>query len=465
MISSRALVSSAFLIGLASAAFGGDPPAAPASPGASGIGDSYFKNMGNGGYDALHYDLEFELDKDLKHLVGHSVMRAKAMSDLSSFNLDFHVMEVKSITVDGAPAENSREKDELTVTPKQPIQKGAEFTVEIRYEGQPEGVRSDSLGMEEMGWMSSPRGVFVVSEPEGAASLFPCNDHPLDKATYTIACTVPAPWVVASNGTPGPDVKNGDKTTYTFKPRDPMTSYLVTISIAEFDVEEGKSKDGVPLRYYFPKKLGEKSRASMRRTGDIIDFFSTIFGPYPFECSGGIVATIPIPGALENQTRPVYGMYATGVPIVAHELAHQWFGDNVSIRDWSQIWLAEGFAEYGAWLWLEHEEGEDALEDRVLSESRTVRARHVRPSGDPGAKHLFASESYNRGPLVLHALRRAIGDEAFFATLREWNEKYRYGNASIDDFIAMANAKSGRDVSVLMKAWLFDKVAPPIDEY
>lgn len=452
-----------FAFCLFSNAWAQDP--APASPGAPGIGDSYFPQLGNGGYDALHYDLDLDLDAELLDLVATARIHLRSTQALSSFNLDLYGLEVKSVTIGDRAADFTHEGGELIVKPHDPIAAGAEFVATVEYAGRPQPIRTQSLGGVPVGWLYSKRGVFVVSEPEGASSFYPVNDHPADKATYRIRVTVPAPWIVAANGTPGPEEKVGEKTAFTFTSRDPMASYLVTVSIAEFDVETSMSESGVPLRYWFPKRLANRGRDSLRKSGEMVDFFATKFGPYPFESAGGIVSTIAIPGALETQTAPVYGLYATDELIVAHEIAHQWFGNNVTMREWKDIWLAEGFAEYGAWLWLEHTEGREAFDDRIESEHRAVRGTLVPGSSDPGHRALFGAESYNRGPLVLHALRNTIGDAKFFAILRTWNERFKNATATIDDFIALACEIAGKDVSILLRAWLEDPVAPPLDEF
>jgi aminopeptidase N len=420
-------------------------------PGAAGAGDHYFPELGNGGYDVQHYDLEFDLDATLTQLVATARIRAVATHALSRFNLDLHGFDVRTVAVNDGACTFARENDELIVTPEQTLATNQEFVVTVAYAGTPRAIKSPALGNTPIGWMHSKRGVFV--------------DHPSDKATYRIEVKVPPPWTVASNGTPEPERQVGDKVAYTFSSRDPMASYLVTVAICEFDFETATSDSGLPMRYWFPKRLGERGRASLRKSGAMIDHFATLFGPYPFESGGGIVAAIAIPGALETQTVPIYGLYATDEAIVAHEVAHQWFGNNVTMREWKDIWLAEGFAEYGAWLWLEHTDGREALEDRVESEHRQVRGRKVRGSADPGPTALFGEESYNRGPLVLHALRRTVGDETFFAILREWNARYRYGTATIDDFIALVNELAGRDYSTLLCAWLEDPIAPLLGEF
>ena len=148
---------------------------------------------------------------------------------------------------------------------------------------------------------------------------------------------------------------------------------------------------------------------------------------------------------------------------MAHELVHQWFGNSVSVENWKDIWLAEGFATYGEWLWLEHAEGPGAAEAAVRNAYRELPVQHI-PPGNPQANDLFNGSIYVRGGLTLEALRRRVDDETFFRILRTYLDRYKYGNASTDDFIAVAEEVSGEDLSAFFDAWLLGEELPPIPE-
>ena len=442
-----------------------------ASAGSIGLGDSLYPDFGNGGYEAEHYTLDITVNNivtsDLSAIVS---IEANALQDLSSFNLDFVGFEINEITVNGESAEFERTESELTVYPSSAIAKDEAFTVIVQYAGSPEEMQSVALPVQ-TGWVTVEGGSFVMSEPDGSASFYPVNDHPLDKATYTFRVTVPAPLEVAANGVLTETINNGDTNTFIFEVRDPMASYLTTINIDEFEIETSQSQTGIPIRDYYSSTLAEEYRKPFARQAEMIDYFSEIFGPYPFEVYGSMLMDTEFGSALENQTLSIYGTDMIDLDnveetelTVAHELSHQWFGDSVSVADWSDIWLNEGFATYSEGLWIEHTSGRESLDDWVkfiYSDVITYPEYYPAP-GNPPADDLFNGGVYVRGGLLLHALRLEVGDENFFAILQTYFERYQGGNASTADFIAIAEEISAKDLSTFFDAWLFNEAIPSI---
>jgi aminopeptidase N len=289
------------------------------------------------------------------------------------------------------------------------------------------------------------------------------NDHPLDKATYTIEVTAPERLAVVSNGVPAGTTRSAGWATSTWQVRAPMASYLSTLAIGNYRISRGTHR-GKPMITAVSSRLprGQADRA-MARTGEIADFLEQRFGPYPFDAYGGIVIDDDRVGfALETQTRPIYsaGFFDSGdgTWVVAHELAHQWYGDSVSIRHWQDIWLNEGFATYGQWLWVEHTNGR-TTQQQFDEEYEALRNWAV-PPADPGSGELFGAAVYRRGAMTLHALRKRVGDDDFFRTLRTWAAERRNGNATTADFIAVAERVSGEPLRPLFDAWLYGKVRP-----
>ena len=218
--------------------------AAP-TPGAPGLGDPYFPLDGNGGYDTRHYDLDLDYDPGTDTLVGIATIWAKATQDLSSFNLDFVGMDVQSVRVDGRTAESTRDAHELTVTPAAPLRAGRWFVVRVAYSGVPRPDEDPALGVG--GWVNTDDGVIVAGQPHGAAYWFPTNDHPLDKATYRFVVTVPRGAEVVANGHLVRTRRAGDRTTWVWRAREPMASYLATVDIGEWNVKH-RRVGGLP--YY-----------------------------------------------------------------------------------------------------------------------------------------------------------------------------------------------------------------------
>jgi aminopeptidase N len=445
-------------------------PSAPATgpadfkPGGAGVGDPYFPRYGNGGYDARHYTLRVKYDPATDRLSGTAEMAATATTDLSRFNLDLDGLTVREVLVDDRDARFSREGSELIVTPPAGLRRGAAFTVEVTYDGRPQGRSQPGLGV--TGFLHTPDGAFAMGEPESAATWYPVNDHPLDKATYTIALTVPAKVAAISNGLRTETTDAAGWTTTTWEVRQPMASYLSTVAIGSYRMTNGTHR-GKPMVTAVASSLprGAADRA-IARTGEVADFLEQRFGPYPFEAYGGIVIDDPRIGfALETQTRPIYasGFFASGGPastiVVAHEVAHQWFGNSVSVRHWKDIWLNEGFATYAQWLWAEHEGGPSA-QRQFDTEYGTLRSWTV-PPGDPGRDELFGSAVYRRGAMTVHALRKTVGDDDFFRILRTWAAEKRNANATTDEFIALAERVSGERLRALFNDWLYGKDRPP----
>ena len=577
----QGLLAGALVLGLAgqTAAQDAATPVAGAAcaAGSSSIGDAYFPLMGNGGYDALHYALDLDLDVASGSIrAGTATIDALALIELCALNLDFRGLDIAAITVDGAPATFTRRGAELTVLPAQPLAPGQRFTVDVTYAGKPLGMDAPTVGslvLEVLGaisgvgqkpdpteaeqygsgWWDGRDAIFIAGEPRGSETWFPANAHPADKATYTMRLTVDEPFSVVANGLLVETTQQDDKVTTVWNSAEPMATYLVTFHAGRLDMIEREGPHGIPLRLAFDQGVGQGQRVMFDRLPEMITYFETVFGPYPFAAAGGTVVNAPILFALETQTIPTYSSLpfvgSTALTaeelkgqesLVAHEMAHQWFGNTVSVLRWQDIWLNEGFASYAQTLWIEHAEGvaarnrhvaqsyalhaalnpvqdpqavatssaADVLETYQRFSTRFLRAsvseRFVQryldglgaanpdalaripaaeglaqlaalgvdpdlfpgvavPTGNPGAPNLFSPLSvYDRGMLTLHALRLRVGDDAFFTILRTWPERYRNGNATTEDFIALAEEISGQDLETFFEGWLYEIALPPL---
>ena len=546
-------------------------------PNRAGLGDSYYPALGNSGYDVLAYTIDLTTDMQGNDLAATVTMDAQATDTLDSFNLDFQGFTIESLLLDGEPVDYERDGTELVIRPAAPLAGGAAFTVTTTYAGTADAVTSSAIPVT-LGWQNFGGGVLVASEPSGAQGWYPVNNHPLDKATYTFRITVPKPYVVAANGLLQEQIDNGDTMTYVWATEYPVASYLVTVAIDEFVVQEQEGPDGLPIRNYFPTDLAQQAEKAFAKTPDMIAFYSDTFGPYPFEAYGVYVADTGLDFALETQTLTLFARnWVTSGDVdgaAVHELAHQWFGDSVSLSKWEDIWLNEGFATYASWLWEEHIAGKTALNNTVsnvydgieqfetAAQQQGAMTYHLSkqglldlldalppdftlpasqaadlarlllagysnssvesmiaqmPAGDltrdelrqlvellnfdptpltpdqvwvvattfgvessypqyiqvprlvwappgvPAPDDLFNAGVYYRGALVLHALRQAVGDDAFFEILRTYYDQYKYGNATIEDFIAVAESVSGQDLSDLFNAWLYAPLVPDLN--
>ncbi|RMF82475.1 MAG: M1 family peptidase [Chloroflexi bacterium] len=432
-------------------------------PGAAGAGDTLFPSLGNGGYDVQHYTIDLNVDVKTNTITGTTTIEAVALQDLRTFNFDLVGLTVDAITVNAAAAAFERDDLELIITPETPLTTGDTFITQVMYGGIPDASPIRILP-NLAGWQTYGTGTIVAGEPLSASTVFPVNEHPSDKATYTFRVTVPEGLVVASNGVLTEEIDNGATTTFVWQMRDPMASYLTTIGIGKFEIVTIEGPGGLPIINYFDNTLPDDLPERFVVTAEMIEFFAERFGPYPFESYGAIVVNAPLGFALETQTRSLFGSSVAVMndivlqAFLAHELAHQWFGDSVSLIDWGDIWLNEGFATYAHNLWLEHRFGIDTWAANYEQISQLA------PPGIATAEDLFADAVYDRGSLALRALQARVGDDIFFEIIRTYLERFRHGNATTADFIAVAEEVSKQDLSAFFAGWLFDTTTPSIPE-
>ncbi|MGD0173149.1 MAG: M1 family metallopeptidase [Anaerolineales bacterium] len=436
--------------------------------GAAGIGDPYFPEMGNGGYDVQHYDLTLNVDMTEGTIQAKVDISARSLQTLGRFDLDLNGFNITSVEVNGEDAVFEHDQGELVVTTPELISEGALFTVDVQYVGTPGNQTQNGSGNYIGGWNFYPGGVIVAGEPSGAETWFPSNNHPRDKATYAFHITVAKPYIVAANGILLGQTDRGNGTrTFDWAMDEPMASYLATIAISNFTLMESKSPKGVPIRDYVDADIPSNILQPLQVLPPALDYFTSIFGAYPFEDCGAVVHEFPINFSLEDQTLIIFGDTFLDDQVVVHELSHQWFGDSVSLSEWKDIWLNEGFASYAEVLWLEHTQGVKAMREdlaRRYQYSADIPSSRSILIGDPGPTHLFDQLVYDRGALTLHALRRKVGDTAFFKILRDYYDRYRNGNATTADFIAVADDTSGKNLSDFFHEWLYSVPLPDIPE-
>ncbi|MGO1057149.1 M1 family metallopeptidase [Crossiella sp. CA198] len=422
----------------------------------------YFPHHGNGGYRVRHYDLDLDYRPSSHRLTGRASVIAVAEQALPSIVLDFGRFRVDRVLVDGKrPAKWSHANGKLRLRPARPLAPGAEFTVEVRYAGPPHPVRS-AFG--EIGWDQLTDGAIVASQPTGAPSWFPCDDRPGSKATYRIAVTAPSEYTVFANGRLRSVKEHGGDATWVHHQSAPMPSYLATVQIGRYEILELPGPVHQPAGV--PAALESVFRHDFGRQPEMLRVFQELFGPYPFEEYAVVVADDDLDVPIEAQGLSVFGRnHLDGrrghERLVAHELAHQWFGNSLTLADWRDIWLHEGFACYAEWLWFEFADGVPAS----VPAQRFLRKLAGLPQdlviGDPGPARMFDDQVYDRGALTLHALRRHLGDPAFFKLLKEWTATHRHGSVRTNDFIALAQRHCPHPLDELFRKWLFEPALPP----
>ncbi|MXW89332.1 MAG: M1 family metallopeptidase, partial [Acidimicrobiaceae bacterium] len=271
---------------------------------AEGLGNSFYPFLGNGGYDVLHYEIDLDVDTEMNAISAVTSITAQATEDLETFNLDLLGLEVHSVAVDGAHAEFDRYGHELAVHPASPVSASSQFEVEIVYSGSPEPLDDPGVPFARMGWLHREGVIYTASEPSGAMTWFPSNNHPTDKATFEIRITVPDGLVAASNGLLTSEKTSGGRTTFEWRMDDPMATYLAAVYIGDFKrIDHGPLYEGGPLlRDYVPSDSPPEVAEALAVTPGVFAFLEELLGPYPFDAYGTIVMPFQLGFALENQT-------------------------------------------------------------------------------------------------------------------------------------------------------------------
>ena len=452
--------------------------------GADGIGDDYFPRAGNGGYQVESYDVAATVTiEGADHLEATATISAVSTQELDSFDLDLVGLEVEEVTVDGVAARWDHPDRELVVTPDEPLAADRPFTVVVTYQGDPSGGEGADVILDNGGgWLDLGDYSAVLAQPVGTATWIPSNDHPSDKARFSIDVTVASPLVAVSNGRlveRRQDAAGGaadgavgggvPSTIFRWTSDEPMAPYLMTLAVGEFDLVERPMSTGGPtiLDAYPPadRPLGD---ATFGPFGEMVQFFSSQFGAYPFTEAGNVI----VPGlpdtAFESQTRSIFSRSllrqmstVDREELVAHELAHQWFGDAVSPARWSDIWLSEGLAVYSQWLWTEHRGGPTVAGSASNSYDPTDEDFDV-PSADPGVDELFGTSVYVRSAIFLVELRARMGEAKFSELLRTWIDEHRYASATTAQFEALANEINGESLDDLTQQWLHGDELPEL---
>jgi len=423
-------------------------------------------------YDVQNYKMKFSFDIDDKKIFGNVKMNANSMTDtLNSVYLNFlSNMKIKYVKLNKYDAVYKHENDYLIIDTKNKIRDKENFDIEIKYEGKPKKMGFDSFGFKEF---DGEPTIYTLSEPTYAPTWWPCKDLTTDKFTHEMAVTVPSQLTVASNGTLEETQSDGygNKTFY-WKSIYPITTYLVSLAIGDYEhwADTYTSLDGtkeMPVVYYTYPSYTERAKKDWANTVDMIEFYSKTYGEYPFiDEKYGMVMFGWFSGAMEHQTLTSMGYtLVTGDDrydyVVAHELAHQWFGDAVSPETWKEIWLNEGFASYSEALWAEHLKGKNGLINYMTKEDYGY---FIGTVYDPEG-FIFSPTVYQKGSWVLHMLRGVVGDTVFFNILRTYFDKYKYKTANTLQFKEVCENVSGMDLTFFFDQWVIKGTGRPEYDY
>ena len=428
--------------------------------------DPYLPGTGNFGYRVSRYELDLEYKVAINRLSASASITAITLAALRTFTLDLaDTLRVTKVAVNGRrPARFSCAHDKLRIELSSALPAGAALVVEVRYGGTPEPIETlwGDVGFEEL-----TNGALVAGQPNGASSWFPCDDHPSAKASYRIQISTDSPYRAIANGTLVSRRARAGHTVWTYEQAEPTSTYLITLQIGMYDLHK-LAKSPVPIQAALPARLRRNFDDSFGRQPQMMKLFETLFGPYPLASGYTVVVAdddLEIP--VEAQGISIFGAnHCDGTRraerLIAHELAHQWFGNSVTVRRWRDIWLHEGFACYAEWLWSENSGGRSADEWAHHYHERLTDLPQGLLLADPGPKDMFDDRVYKRGALTLHVLRTRIGDEKFFPLLRDWTARHRHSTAFTDDFTGLAGHYADESLRPLWDAWLYAEDLPEL---
>ena len=428
---------------------------------AEGLGDSFYPYLGNGGYDALHYEIDLDIDPVANTIGALTTITAQATRELSEFNLDLSGLTVEGVKVNGLEAEFSRYNTELVIVPANSLAAGAEFSTEVSYSGSPEPISDPGMPFFELGWHNIEGVVFTASQPSGSMSWFPSNNHPTDKATFEIQLTVPEPLTAASNGILVEETSVDGYTTTTWRMDDPMATYLAAVYVGDFERVETNQPDGPMIRDYVPRVHAAEIVEALSITPEVIGYYEDLLGPYPFEVYGSIVMPFSLGFALENQTLSVHGLYTIDPLTVAHEILHQWIGNSSTLDDWRETWLHEGFATYLSAMYMAEHHGRN-LDGQMAQWHAQMAGAATVPPLEIEIPQMFGASVYLRGALTLHALRGFAGDSVFAEILRTHYQQSAHANTNTAAFLEIVTELAGPEATELVESWLAENPIPEL---
>lgn len=450
--------------------------------GAVGIGDRLYPMLGNGGYDVERYrfDLAFAPDGTVEAV---AVIDLIATQTLSGFNLDLADLVVSKVSISGETVVFRHNDRELEVSLGTAVASGDPVEVTVEYHGLPTALPADAVPFSP-GWTTGRDVSYLFSQPDGAQSLFPVNDHPADRAEVELTVHVPMGMEAVSGGELVSESSDGSRDTVVWRMTD-IAPYLIPLAVGELSLVSDRVVDGVRYDVWTSDRLTDSAAiTAFERQPDIVAFFEERFGPYPFVRAGALIVDDDLGAALETQTIPTYTARSSewGEVVIAHELAHQWFGDAISLEQWDDIWLNEGFATFAHWLWIEERFGPAAFAREVTGAYEVfsgadlvdegvdpgVASRRVRdafpPPDDPRPSDLFNASVYERAGLGLVGLRDLVGDQRMFDFVKEYVSQFSGTTISTQQFIDVVAEQLGSEAADLIRAWVTEPVIPAMPE-
>ena len=439
-------------------------------------------------YDVQHYTLRIEVDPAKKAIAGVLTMQASLLAPAATIGLDLDsALTVSAVTVDGKAAAFERPPGRILVRPEPALAAGSAFAVEVTYGGVPrEAKRPPWDGG--FTWSQTKDGqpwIATSCQGEGADLWWPCKDHPSDKpAGFDLYVTVPKGLVVAGNGVrQGEPVGKGKQATSHWQVRSPIANYNIALNIAPYvelrDTFTCIDGTKMPIQFFVLPDSAKRAKACMPQFLDHLRCFEELLGPYPFRHEKYGIAETPHLG-MEHQTMIAYGNGFGDEQydwLHNHELAHEWWGNLVTCRDWKDMWIHEGFGTYMQPLYRERRFGQKAYDDEIRK-YRLMNRTPIAPREIKNSAEIYFSASgndiYYKGSYVLHTLRWQLGDAKFFTALRRFcyptkaAEQATDGSqcrfVDTDDFVALVNEIAGEDLGWFFEVYVRQPSLPRLEQ-
>ena len=445
-----------------------------------------YKNEYSDEFDVINYDLEIGLSEKSDQIAGIANITLVLNKNIKQIPLDFTGLNIQSILINNSKAYYNYQEGKIFIESKK-FKANQTLIVSIIYNGKPD----DGLIIGKN--VHGNRSVFADNWPNRARFWFPCKDHPSDKASVSYTIHAPSKWKVVANGAliekPKVSAENaigskGSRHTWKWKSNVPIPTYNMVIGAAEMDIttlgvasfafspSSLRSDGSIEIsNYTFPEDT-EKSQASFARSIEMVNFFSTKIGPFPYEKLANVQSSTRF-GGMENASAIFYSQEAIAKgrnieSTVSHEIAHQWFGDSVTEKEWNHLWLSEGFATYFGALFFEQSDGRDNFIERMEKSKKRIFQSKVtdRPIVDYEVSDLFKllnSNNYPKGAWVLHMLRGLLGDEVFFKGISKYYSEYNNKTALTNDFMKIMEEVSGKNLQYFFDQWIFRPGYPIIE--
>ena len=430
------------------------------------VADPYYPAEGTTSVDALHYGLDLTWDTSTRTLTGVATILFRATRSESAVTLDLErALQVSRVSVDGHPVSDRQWGHKLRIVTGA-LAKDTRHTAVIRYSGKahPTAAPTTRKDIPDVGWTVQRDGeIWTMQQPYGAFTWYPVNDQPSDKAFYDITAHSQRAWRTVSNGDLVSTTTTGTTRTMHWRLKSPVSSYLVTIAIGPYRLYRDTGPHGLPISYWV-RPVDERHLPQLRRTPSMIRWLEARLGRFPFDRIGTVL--VPSDSGMETQTMVTIGGRALDEPLygvsnLVHEYAHQWYGDEVTPRDWTDMWLNESFAMYLQIEWLiSHGGGSRAGWHQLLNQQDQRLRDRYGPPGRYDPRNFASLNVYYCGARMLYRLRSMLGTTLFGRVLKGWPAAHRDSNADRGEWVSYLDKKTGRDLRHFVHRWLDSKISP-----